>query len=86
MKVRTNPTIGSIQMNDPERKRAWKEARAAVRAYSKDPSDSNAAYVEVAWREIRRTDGVSFWREWQAAEPTTSESRSDGARTAAGHR
>jgi hypothetical protein len=73
-------------MNDPERKRAWKEARAAVRAYSKDPSDSNAAYVEVAWREIRRTGGVSFWREWQAAKPTTSESRSDGARTAAGHR
>ena len=37
-------------MNQSERKRAWKEARAAVRAYSRDPSDSNAAYVEVAWR------------------------------------
>ncbi len=73
-------------MNDPKRKRAWKEARAAVRAYSKDPSDSNAAYVEVAWREIRRTDGVSFWREWQAAKLTTSESRSDDPRTAANHR
>ncbi len=73
-------------MNDPERKRAWKEARAAVRAYSKDPSDSNEAHVEVAWREIRRMDGVSFWREWQAAKLTTSESRSDGARTAGDQR
>lgn len=54
-------------MNDSERKRAWKEARAAVRAYSRDPSDSNAAYVEVAWREIRRMDGISIWREWHAA-------------------
>ncbi len=73
-------------MNDPERKRAWKEARASVRAYSKDPSDSNAAYVEVAWREIRRMDGVSFWREWQSAKLTTSKSRSDGARTAGDQR
>lgn len=62
-------------MNDPERKRAWKEARAAVRAYSKDPTDSNAAYVEVAWREIRRMDGVSVWREWHAARMTASESQ-----------
>lgn len=54
-------------MIDPERKQAWKRARAAVRAYSKDPSDSNAANVEVAWRQIRRMDGVSFWREWQTA-------------------
>ena len=73
-------------MNDPERKRAWKEARAAVRAYSKDPSDSNAAHVEVAWREIRRMDSVSFWREWQAARLTTSESGSAGTRTAADRR
>ncbi len=73
-------------MNDPERKRAWKQAKAAVRAYSKDPSDSNAAYVEVTWREIRRMDGVSFWRDWQAAKLTTSESRSDGARTVADQR
>ena len=53
-------------MIDPERKQAWKQARAAVRAYSKNPSDRNAAEVEVAWREIRRMDGVSLWREWQA--------------------
>lgn len=54
-------------MIDPKRKQAWQQARAAVRAYSKDPSDSNAAHVEVAWRKIRRMDGVSFWRDWQAA-------------------
>ena len=54
-------------MNDPERKQAWRQARAAVRAYSRNPSESNAAHVEVAWREIRRMDGVSFWRAWQAS-------------------
>jgi hypothetical protein len=54
-------------MIDPERKQAWQQARAAGRAYSKNPSDSNAAHVEVAWRKIRRMDGVSFWRDWQAA-------------------
>jgi hypothetical protein len=65
--ARTNPSNGSCQMIDPERKQAWRQARAAVRAYSKDPSDSNAAHVELAWQRIRRMDGVSFWREWHVA-------------------
>ena len=73
-------------MNDPDRKRAWKEARAAVRAYSRDPSESNAAYVEVAWREIRRMDGVSFWREWQAARLTSTQTRPERAGGAAERR
>lgn len=70
-------------MNDPARKRAWKRARAAVRAYSRDPSEINAATVEVAWREIRHMDGVSFWREWQAARLTVSEDHRQDSRTAA---
>lgn len=70
-------------MNKPDRKRAWKQARAAVRAYSRDPSETNAATVEVAWREIRHMDGVSFWREWQAARLTAPESHRQDSRTAA---
>ncbi len=70
-------------MKDPQRKRAWRQARAAVRAYSRDPSEINAATVEVAWREIRRMDGVSFWRDWQAAKLTASEGRRQDSRTAA---
>ena len=70
-------------MTDPERKQAWKQARAAVRAYSRDPSDSNAAHVEVAWREIRRMDGVSVWREWNAARLSPSTGGSQGARITA---
>jgi len=46
-------------MNAAERKQAWKQARAAVRAYSRDPSENNAITVENAWREIRRMDSVS---------------------------
>ena len=70
-------------MNDPERKQAWRQARAAVRAYSRDPSDSNAAHVEVAWREVRKMDGVSLWREWSASKLTPSDRDSKGARVAA---
>jgi len=70
-------------MTDLERKQAWKQARAAVRAYSRDPSDSNAAHVEVAWREIRRMDGVSFRREWSAAKFAASARGSYGPRIAA---
>ena len=70
-------------MIDPERKLAWREARAAVRAYSKDPSDSNAAHVELAWREIRRMDGVSFWREWHTARLTSSKAGLGGSQTTA---
>ena len=54
-------------MNAAERKQAWKQAKAAVRAYSRDPSENNAMTVENAWRKIRRMDSVSFWREWQTA-------------------
>ncbi len=74
-------------MIDPERKQAWKQARAAVRAYSKNPSDRNAAEVEVAWQEIRRMDGVSFWREWQAGKLNHSKpnERAHGPRLT-GHR
>jgi hypothetical protein len=68
-------------MIDPERKQAWKQARAAVRAYSKDPSDSNAAHVEVAWREIRRMDGVSFWREWHVAKLSHAKSNQTAQRS-----
>lgn len=70
-------------MNDPERKQAWRQARAAVRVYSRNPSESNAAHVEVAWREIRRMDGVSFWRAWQASEPNPFDRGAQGTGIAA---
>ena len=64
-------------MNAAERKQAWKQARAAVRAYSRDPSENNAITVENAWREIRRMDSVSFWREWQTARLSASGSNGE---------
>ena len=70
-------------MNDPERKQAWRQARAAVRAYSRNPSENNAAHVEVAWREIRRMDGVSFWRAWQASESNPFDRAAQGTGIAA---
>jgi hypothetical protein len=52
---------------DDVRQQAWSEVKGAVRAYARDPSTGNAQRVEAAWREIRRMQAVSFWRDWQAA-------------------
>jgi hypothetical protein len=54
-------------MTDPNRKYAWYNIKSAIRAYAKDPTDQHAQRVEDAWREIRRTETVSHWREWQSA-------------------
>ena len=53
-------------MRTVNRTHAWIQAKAAIRAYSRNPSETNAVIVENAWREIRRMDSLSFWREWQA--------------------
>jgi hypothetical protein len=52
-------------------------AKAAVRAYARDPSKANAIEVDVAWRRVRALDGVAAWRrpdqpdrEAKAQEPT----------------
>jgi hypothetical protein len=37
-------------------------AKAAVRAYARDPSKANAIEVNVAWRRVRDLDGVAAWR------------------------
>ena len=44
------------------RVRAYTTAKAAVRAYSKDPNVNNAAEVEEAWRLIRTLNAVSAWQ------------------------
>ena len=41
---------------------AYSAVKTAVRAYSKDPTDSNAALVEQAWQLVRTLDAVSVWR------------------------
>jgi hypothetical protein len=37
-------------------------AKAAVRAYARDPSKANAIEVDVAWRRVRALDNVAAWR------------------------
>jgi hypothetical protein len=37
-------------------------AKAAVRAYARDPSKANAIEVDVAWRRVRALHGVAAWR------------------------
>lgn len=49
-------------MPSQSRVEAMSAAKAAVRAYSRDPSGSNAASVEQAWKALRTLDAVSAWR------------------------
>ncbi len=42
-------------------------AKLAVRAYAKDPSDNNAAKVNVAWKAVSDMETRSFWKQWQEA-------------------
>lgn len=44
------------------RRRALAVAKLAVRAYARDPSAANARGVELAWRRVRRIDGIARWQ------------------------
>ena len=44
-----------------QRRRALAVAKLAVRAYARDPSAANAQGVELAWRRVRRIDGIARW-------------------------
>lgn len=61
-------------MIDHTRVEALAEAKMAIRAYSRDPSDINAAKVEAAWQTIRTLNAVSAWRrrlptDWEQEAP-----------------
>ena len=43
---------------DNQRKRAWIEAKEAVRAYARNPTVSAAAKVEACWQAIRLCNGA----------------------------
>ena len=45
-----------------QRRNALSVARAAVRAYARDPSDANAHGIELAWRRVRQIDSLAPWR------------------------
>ena len=50
-------------MLNQTRVEALAAAKVAIRAYSRDPSDRNAARVEAAWQTIRTLDAVTAWRQ-----------------------
>ncbi len=45
---------------DKERQEAWGQAKLAVRAYARQPSDHNAAKVNRAWRRVRQLAASSM--------------------------
>ena len=49
------------------RKYAWDTIRSATRSYAKHPTDHHAQKVEEAWKEMRRMESLSHWREWREA-------------------
>ncbi len=38
---------------EEERRAAWSAAKLAVRSYAREPTDSNADKVTIAWRRVR---------------------------------
>ena len=50
-------------MLNEDYERALGDARLAARVYAKDPSDTNAERVKIAWQTVRRLKAVSVWRQ-----------------------
>jgi hypothetical protein len=46
----------------PARRDLLSAAKAAVRAYARDPCQANAIEVDVAFRRVRALAGVTAWR------------------------
>ncbi len=61
-------------MHQEGRKRMFAAAKLTVRAYAKDPSDNNAARVQVAWKAVSDMKTRSFWGQRQEARPLRSTS------------
>ncbi len=61
-------------MHQEDRKRMFAAAKLAVRTYARDPSDNNAARVQVAWKAVSDMKTRSFQRQWQEARPVRSTS------------
>ncbi len=59
-------------MHQDDRKRMFAAAKLTVRTYAKDPSDNNAARVQVAWKAVSDMKTRSFWKQWQEAKLTGS--------------
>ena len=47
-----------------EQKQARQAARSAVRAYAKNPTNSNADEVHAAWTAVWEMDEASFREKW----------------------
>jgi hypothetical protein len=60
-------SVGNRDLKDAARKHAWLRVKTAIRAYSCDPSPTNAEEVEAAWKRMRRIEAVSHWQELQVA-------------------
>lgn len=60
-------------MTTDDRKDAFVAAKAAVNAYSKDPTDENAARVQSAWMAVKDLQATPIWRQqfemWLQSDP-----------------
>jgi len=50
-------------MLNEDHKNALSDAKSAVRAYAKNPSDTNAERVETAWQTVKRLKAATMWRQ-----------------------
>ncbi len=55
------PEVPATMLND-DLKNVLNDAKSAVRAYARDPSNKNAEQVETAWQTVKRLRAASNWR------------------------
>ncbi len=68
-------------MTDLNRKYAWRNVKSAIRSYAKDPTSQHAREVEEAWKEIRRMETVSHWRQGPTRRFETGKSSGQSSQT-----
>ncbi len=49
-------------MLNEDHRNSLSDAKIAVRAYAKDPSDTNAERVEAAWQAVKRLRAAANWQ------------------------
>ena len=67
--MRKRPVVheltGVDRMQEDPRVQAYEAVRIALRKFADSPTGNNLQEAESAWRELRRLNALSLWRDWK---------------------
>jgi len=70
--------VASSMLNG-DRKNAFRDAKSAVSAYAREPSDTNAVKVHSAWEAVKNLNATPIWRHrsgvWLQSNPGADDGR-----------